>query len=87
MEFFKSNHDLRQENDDLVKHIEELQTIISQLQHENDVYKSRKEYVEGLILENETLKDKWRKEIADARKARSNYETLHKSLLQTNPNK
>lgn len=87
MGIFKSNRDLRQENDDLAKCVEELQIIISQLQHENDVYKSRKKYVEDLILENETLKDKWRREIADARKARSDYEALHKSLLQTNPNK
>lgn len=85
MGIFKSNHELRQENDELLKQIEELQAVISNLQHENDVYKSRKEYVESLILENETLKDAWRKDIAEARKARSNYEALHKSLLQTKP--
>lgn len=69
----KSDKDLREENREL--RIENIR-----LKNELEVYKSREDKLNKLIVDSELLKKEWEENIKEARIAKDNFENLYREI-------
>lgn len=69
----KSDKDLREENREL--RIENIR-----LKNELEVYKSREDKLNKLIVDSELLKKEWEDNIKEARIAKDNFENLYREI-------
>ena len=69
----KSDKDLREENREL--RIENIR-----LKNELEVYKSREDKLNKLIVDSELLKREWEENIKEARIAKDNFENLYREI-------
>ena len=69
----KSDKDLHEENREL-----KIENI--RLKNELEVYKSREDKLNKLIVDSELLKKEWEENIKEARIAKDNFENLYKEI-------